>query len=48
MTNVCFGGPDRATAFVTLSRTGRVIALRWPRPGLALAFDGNVAARVGR
>ena len=36
-TNVCFGGPDRTTAFVTLSGHGRLVALDWPRPGLALA-----------
>ena len=36
-TNVCFGGPDRTTAFVTLSGHGRLVALEWPRPGLALA-----------
>lgn len=36
-TNVCFGGPDRTTAFVTLSGAGRLVTLDWPRPGLALA-----------
>jgi gluconolactonase len=36
-TNVCFGGADRTTAFVTLSGHGRLVALEWPRPGLALA-----------
>ncbi len=39
VTNICFGGPDRRTAFVTASVTGRLIACRWPRPGLALAFN---------
>jgi gluconolactonase len=38
ITNVCFGGPDLQTAFVTLSATGRLASLPWPRPGLALAF----------
>ncbi len=38
VTNICFGGPDRKTAFITLSGTGRLIAMPWPRPGLALAF----------
>ena len=33
-TNICFGGPDMRTAFVTLSGTGRLVALDWPRPGL--------------
>jgi gluconolactonase len=37
VTNVCFGGPDLQTAFVTLSATGRLASLPWPRPGLALA-----------
>lgn len=32
-TNICFGGPDMRTAFVTLSTTGQVVARRWPRPG---------------
>lgn len=36
-TNLCFGGPDRRTAFVTLSGSGRLIAIDdWPVPGLEL------------
>jgi gluconolactonase len=38
VTNVCFGGPDLSTAYVTCSATGKLISLPWPRPGLALAF----------
>ncbi len=38
VTNVCFGGDDLSTAFVTCSATGRLVSLPWPRPGLALAF----------
>lgn len=38
-TNICFGGDDRRTAFITLSGTGRLIAVDWPRAGLKLA-DG--------
>ena len=38
-TNVCFAPDDPRTAFVTLSGTGRLIALEWPRPGLDLAFS---------
>ena len=38
-TNVCFGGPDRRTAYVTLSATGRLVALDWPRPGLELVYN---------
>lgn len=37
-TNLCFGGPGRRTAFVTLSTTGRLAALDWDEPGLALPF----------
>jgi gluconolactonase len=37
-TNVCFGGDDLTTAYVTLSGTGRLAALEWRRPGLALAY----------
>jgi gluconolactonase len=36
-TNICFGGPDLRTAFITLSGTGRLVATEWPRPGLRLA-----------
>jgi gluconolactonase len=35
-TNLCFGGADRRTAYVTLSGTGRLVALDWPVPGLEL------------
>jgi gluconolactonase len=38
VTNICFGGDDRRTAFLTLSETGRLVSCRWPRPGLALAW----------
>ena len=37
-TNLCFGGPALRTAFVTLSLSGRLVALDWPRSGLALNF----------
>src|ERR1700733_11427856 len=37
-TNVCFGGSDLMTAYVTLSLTGRVGAIPWPEPGLRLSF----------
>ena len=39
VTNICFGGPDMQTAFITLSLTGRLISCRWPRPGLRLNFN---------
>jgi gluconolactonase len=35
-TNICFGGRDLRTAYITLSGTGRLVAMEWPRPGLAL------------
>lgn len=36
-TNLCFGGPGLRTAYVTLSGTGKLIAIDdWPIPGLAL------------
>jgi gluconolactonase len=37
-TNICFGGPDLRTAYVTLSGSGRLVALDWPRPGLRLQY----------
>lgn len=37
-TNVCFGGPDHRTAFVTLSGSGQVLEVEWPRAGLALNY----------
>jgi gluconolactonase len=39
-TNICFGGPDLRTAFITLSATGRLVATEWATPGLKLAFGG--------
>ena len=38
VTNVCFGGPELSTAFVTCSGTGKLVSFPWARPGLALAF----------
>ncbi len=35
-TNICFGGADLKTAFITLSGTGRLVSLPWPRPGLPM------------
>ena len=37
-TNICFGGPDLRTAYVTLSGSGRLVSLPWPRPGLRLKY----------
>ncbi len=35
-TNICFGGPDLRTAYITLSSTGKLVEMKWPRPGLPL------------
>ena len=35
-TNICFGGEENRTAFVTLANSGRLVALDWPCAGLAL------------
>jgi gluconolactonase len=37
-TNLCFGGPELRTAYVTLSSTGKLVSLPWPRPGLRLNY----------
>lgn len=36
VTNICFGGADQKTAYVTLSATGKLVAMEWARPGLKL------------
>lgn len=36
-TNICFGGEDGQTAYITLSGYGQLLKVRWPRPGLRLA-----------
>ena len=35
-TNICWGGEDLRTAFVTLGGTGRLVKRDWPRAGLRL------------
>jgi len=37
-TNICWGGAGLRTAYITLSGTGRLISMEWPRPGLPLHF----------
>jgi len=37
--NICFGGPDRRTAFITLGGTGRVVACEMRIPGHPPAFE---------
>lgn len=36
-TNICFGGEDMRTAWITASSTGRLLRCTWPVPGLRLA-----------
>ncbi|HEY4068014.1 MAG TPA: SMP-30/gluconolactonase/LRE family protein [Burkholderiaceae bacterium] len=43
-TNLCFAGVDLRTVYATLSSTGRLARLRWPRPGLALNFNDRARA----
>ncbi len=38
-TNLCFGGEDMRTAFVTLSHGGRLGVLHWHEPGLRLNYQ---------
>jgi gluconolactonase len=37
-TNICFGGPDLKTAFITLSMTGRLVSMPWEGPGAKLHY----------
>jgi gluconolactonase len=37
-TNICFGGPDYRTAYITVSSTGRLISMPWPYAGLRLNY----------
>ncbi len=37
-TNICFGDADLRTAYITLSQTGRLVSMPWPRPGLGLHY----------
>jgi gluconolactonase len=37
-TNICFGGTELRTAYITLSGLGKLVSLTWPRPGLKLNF----------
>jgi gluconolactonase len=38
-TNVCFGGADLKTAYITLSGTGQLVSMDWPEPGLRLQYQ---------
>jgi gluconolactonase len=43
-TNICFGGADMRTAYVTLSSSGQLVTMPWDRPGLRLAFQADPAS----
>ena len=38
-TNLCFGGPNLTTAYITQSQSGQLLRMPWPREGLALAYS---------
>ncbi|MBN9534663.1 MAG: SMP-30/gluconolactonase/LRE family protein [Alphaproteobacteria bacterium] len=38
-TNICWGGKDMKTAFVTMSSTGKLAAMEWRSPGLRLNYN---------
>lgn len=37
-TNICFGGDDMSTAYITLSTTGRLLQMPWREPGEPLPY----------
>jgi gluconolactonase len=37
-TNICFGGTDLRTAYITLSASGRLATMEWPIAGLRLNY----------
>ena len=39
VTNVCFGGDDLTTMYITCSKTGRLLRATWHCPGAPLAYD---------
>ena len=39
VTNICWGGRDLKTAYVTMSSTGKLAAVEWRSPGLKLAYN---------
>jgi gluconolactonase len=39
VSNLCFGGPELRTAFVTLAYRGELLATTWHEPGLRLEFQ---------
>ncbi len=47
-TNICFGGPDHRTAYITLSGIGAIMARKWPRPGARLNFSESAQPDAGQ
>ncbi len=45
-TNICFGGPDLATAYITLSSTGQLVSMPWGQPGLPLNYLNKVTSEM--
>ena len=39
VTNICWGGKDMRTAYVTMSSTGKLAQCTWRSPGLRLAYN---------
>lgn len=37
-TNICFGGAELRTAYITLSAAGELVSMQWPRAGLPLHY----------
>ena len=37
-TNICFGGPDLKTAYITLCEKGDLVSMPWPEAGLKLNY----------
>jgi gluconolactonase len=39
VTNICFGGKDRRTAYITGGMSGKLFKMEWPKPGLRLNYN---------
>jgi gluconolactonase len=39
VTNICWGGKNMRTAYITASGTGKLLATQWPKPGLRLVYN---------
>ena len=39
VTNICWGGKAMKTAYITMSGTGKLVAMGWPKPGLRLNYN---------